>query len=128
MAEYLRGTERADMAALAEQHRAHLVADPEALADPKKYFDEVVEIDLTELEPHIVGPHSPDRARPISHLAAEVQKEGWPAPIRAALIGSCTNSSYEDMKRAAHIAMQALKAGLKAKTPFLVTPGSERIY
>ena len=128
MAEYLRATERADVAALAEQHRAHLVADPEALADPKKYFDEVVEIDLTELEPHIVGPHSPDRARPISQLAAEVQKEGWPAPIKAALIGSCTNSSYEDMKRAAHIAMQGLKAGLKAKTPFLVTPGSERIY
>ena len=128
MAEYLRATERADAAALAEQYRAHLVADPEVLADPKKYFDEVVEIDLTELEPHIVGPHSPDRARPISQLAAEVQKEGWPAPIKAALIGSCTNSSYEDMKRAAHIAMQALKAGLKAKTPFLVTPGSERIY
>jgi len=128
MAEYLRATERADVAALAEQHRAHLVADPEVLADPKKYFDEVVEIDLTELEPHIVGPHSPDRARPISRLAAEVQKEGWPVQIKAALIGSCTNSSYEDMKRAAHIAMQALKAGLKAKTPFLVTPGSERIY
>ncbi|OGK78345.1 MAG: aconitate hydratase [Candidatus Rokubacteria bacterium GWC2_70_24] len=128
MAAYLRATERADVAALAEQSRAHLVADPEVLADPKKYFDEVVEIDLTELEPHIVGPHSPDRARPISQLAAEVQKEGWPAPIKAALIGSCTNSSYEDMKRAAHIAMQALKAGLKAKTPFLVTPGSERIY
>ena len=128
MAEYLRATERADAAALAEQYRAHLVADPEVLADPKKYFDEVVEIDLTELEPHIVGPHSPDRARPISQLAAEVQKEGWPARIKAALIGSCTNSSYEDMKRAAHIAMQGLKAGLKAKTPFLVTPGSERIY
>jgi len=128
MAQYLRATERADAAALAEQYRAHLVADPEVLADPKKYFDEVVEIDLTELEPHIVGPHSPDRARPISQLAAEVQKEGWPAPIKAALIGSCTNSSYEDMKRAAHIAMQGLKAGLKAKTPFLVTPGSERIY
>ncbi|MBI2197705.1 MAG: aconitate hydratase [Candidatus Rokubacteria bacterium] len=128
MAEYLRATERADAAALAEQYRAHLVADPEVLADPKKYFDEVVEIDLTELEPHVVGPHSPDRARPISQLAAEVQKEGWPAPIKAALIGSCTNSSYEDMKRAAHIAMQGLKAGLKAKTPFLVTPGSERIY
>ena len=73
-------------------------------------------------------PHSPDRARPISKLAAEVKKEGWPAQIKAALIGSCTNSSYEDMKRSAHVAMQALKAGLKAKTPFLVTPGSERIY
>jgi len=128
MAAYLRATDRADIAALAEQHREHLVADPEVLANPKQFYDEVVEIDLSELESHIVGPHSPDRARPISKLAAEVKKEGWPAQIKAALIGSCTNSSYEDMKRAAHIAMQALKAGLKAKTPFLVTPGSERIY
>jgi aconitate hydratase len=128
MAAYLRATERADVAALAEQYREHLVADPEVLADPRKHFDEIVEIDLSELEPHIVGPHSPDRARPISKLAAEVKKEGWPATITNALIGSCTNSSYEDMKRSAHVAMQALKAGLKAKTPFLVTPGSERIY
>jgi len=128
MAAYLRATDRADVAALAEQHREHLVADPEVLANPKKYYDEIVEIDLSELEPHIVGPHSPDRARPISKLAAEVKKEGWPADIKNALIGSCTNSSYEDMKRAAHIATQALKAGMKAKTPFLVTPGSERIF
>ncbi len=128
MAAYLRATDRADIATLAEQHRAHLVADPEVLADPKKHYDEIVEIDLSELEPTIVGPHSPDRARPVSKLAAEVKKEGWPAQIKAALIGSCTNSSYEDMKRAAHVAMQASKAGLKAKTPFLVTPGSERIY
>ncbi len=128
MAAYLRATDRADIARLAEQHRQHLVADPEVIRDPRKFYDEVVEIDLSELEPHIVGPHSPDRARPISKLAAEVKKEGWPAGIRQALIGSCTNSSYEDMSRAAHIAMQALKAGLKAKTPFLVTPGSERIY
>jgi aconitate hydratase len=128
MAAYLRATDRADVATLAEQHRAHLVADPEVLADPKKHYDEIVEIDLSELEPTIVGPHSPDRARPVSKLAAEVKKEGWPAQIKAALIGSCTNSSYEDMKRAAHVAMQASKAGLKAKTPFLVTPGSERIY
>jgi len=128
MVTYLDATDRADIAKLAQQYREHLVADPEVLADPKKYYDEVVEIDLSELEPHIVGPHSPDRARPISKLAAEVKKEGWPAQIKAALIGSCTNSSYEDMKRSAHVAMQALKAGLKAKTPFLVTPGSERIY
>jgi len=128
MAAYLRATDRAEVAALAERYREHLVADPEALASPKKYYDEVVEIDLSELEPHIVGPHSPDRARPIGTLAAEVTREGWPAQIKAALIGSCTNSSYEDMKRAAHIAMQGLKAGLRAKTPFLVTPGSERIY
>jgi aconitate hydratase len=128
MAAYLRATDRADQAALAERSREHLVADPEVLADPKKHYDEVVEINLSELEPHIVGPHSPDRARPVSRLAAEVKKEGWPPAIKAALIGSCTNSSYEDMQRAAHIATQALKAGLKAKTPFLVTPGSERIY
>src|ERR1051325_11018992 len=128
MAAYLRATDRADIAKMAEQHRQHLVADPEVLRDPRKFYDEIVEIDLSTLEPHIVGPHSPDRARPISKLAAEVKKEGWPAQIRQALIGSCTNSSYEDMRRAAHIAMQALKAGIKAKTPFLVTPGSERIY
>ena len=128
MSAYLRATDRGDQAALAEAHRMHLVADPEVLADPKKYYDEVVEINLSELEPHIVGPHSPDRARPVSRLAAEVKKEGWPTAIKAALIGSCTNSSYEDMRRAAHVATQALRAGLKAKTPFLVTPGSERIY
>ncbi|MGH7386658.1 MAG: aconitase family protein, partial [Candidatus Rokuibacteriota bacterium] len=128
MAAYLRATDRADIARLAEQHREHLVADPEVIRDPRKFYDEVVEIDLSALEPHIVGPHSPDRARPISKLAAEVKKEGWPASIKQALIGSCTNSSYEDMRRAAHIAMQALKAGIKAKAPFLVTPGSERIY
>src|ERR1700675_2442799 len=128
MAAYLRATDRTDIAKLAEDNREHLVADPEVQADPAKYYDEVVDIDLSELEPHVVGPHSPDRARPISKLAAEVAKEGWPAEIKQALIGSCTNSSYEDMKRSAHVAMQALKAGLKAKTPFLVTPGSERIY
>ncbi len=128
MATYLAATDRGDIAKAAQQYREHLVGDHEVLADPKKYYDEVVEIDLSELEPHIVGPHSPDRARPISKLAAEVKKEGWPAQIKAALIGSCTNSSYEDMKRSAHVALQALKAGLKAKTPFLVTPGSERIY
>src|SRR6267378_4440882 len=128
MAAYLRATDRADLATLAEEVREHLRADPEAVAEPKRFYDEVVELNLSELEPHIVGPHSPDRARPISKLAAEVKKEGWPAQIRQTLIGSCTNSSYEDMRRAAHIAMQALKAGVKAKTPFLVTPGSERIY
>jgi aconitate hydratase len=128
MAAYLRATDRADIAALAEAHRAHLVPDPEALENPRKFYDEVVEIDLSTLEPHINGPHSPDRARPISKLAGEVKKESWPAQIKAALIGSCTNSSYEDMKRAAHIAMQASRAGLRVKAPFLVTPGSERIY
>src|SRR5262249_16612011 len=102
-------TDRADIAELAEQYRAHLVADPEVLADPKKYYDEIVEIDLSELEPHIVGPHSPDRARPISKLAAQVKKDGWPAQIKAAPIGSRPNSSYEDQKRAPHRAPPALK-------------------
>src|SRR5262245_18009222 len=128
MAAYLRATDRAPWADLAEQFRANLVADPEVVADPAKYFDEVVEIDLSTTEPHINGPHTPDRARPLSKLAAEAKKEGLPLKITNCLIGSCTNSSYEDMRRAAHIAMQALKAGLTARAPFWVTPGSERIY
>jgi len=128
MGAYLRATGRADVAALAEEFREHLRADPEVAASPKAVYDEVVEIDLDALEPHIVGPHSPDRGRPISKLAAEVKANGWPAKITNTLIGSCTNSSYEDMRRAAHIATQGIKAGLKAKIPFLVTPGSERIY
>ncbi len=128
MAAYLEATERADVAKLATRYREHLVADPEVHGSPEKFFDQVVEIDLSTLEPHIVGPHSPDRARSISKLAAEVKANGWPANLKAALIGSCTNSSYEDMRRAAHIAMQGLKAGLRAKVPFLVTPGSDRIF
>ena len=128
MAAYLRATERAEIAALAEEHRAHLVADPEVAAAPAKFYDEIIEIDLDTLEPHIVGPHSPDRGRPISKLAAEARANKWPAAITNALIGSCTNSSYEDMRRAAHVAMQGLKAGLKAKSKFLVTPGSERVF
>ena len=128
MATYLEATDRADIARLAANNRALLVPDPEVLRNPKDFYDELVEIDLSALEPHIVGPHSPDRDRPVSKLAAEVKTNGWPAPIKAALIGSCTNSSYEDMQRAAHVAMQGIKAGLKARTPFLITPGSERIY
>src|SRR5712692_3461680 len=128
MAAYLRATDRADLAALAEESREHLVADREVAANPQAFYDEIVEINLEELEPHIVGPHSPDRGRALSKLAAEVRQHGWPAPITNALIGSCTNSSYEDMRRAAHIATQGLKAGLKAKAKFLITPGSERIY
>ena len=128
MAAYLEATDRRDAARLAEQHREHLVADSEVLRSPKDYYDEVVELDLSTLEPHVVGPHSPDRARPVSKLAAEVRANGWPAEIKAALIGSCTNSSYEDMRRAAHVAMQGIKAGLHARAPFLITPGSERIY
>jgi aconitate hydratase len=128
MVAYLNITERSDIAKLAESNRELLVADPEVLKTPEKYFDQIVEIDLSKLEPHVVGPHTPDLARPISQMAAEAKEKGYPVQLKAALIGSCTNSSYEDISRAAHIARQGLKAGLKAKTPFLVTPGSERIY
>jgi aconitate hydratase len=128
MAAYLEATDRRDVARLAAGNRAHLVPDPEVLRNPKDFYDEIVEIDLSALEPHIVGPHSPDRDRPVSELGADVRANGWPAEIKATLIGSCTNSSYEDMRRAAHIAMQGLRAGLRARVPFLVTPGSERIH
>jgi aconitate hydratase A / 2-methylisocitrate dehydratase len=128
MATYLRATERAEIAAQAERSRQHLRADPEVEANPKTFYDEVVEINLDTLEPHVVGPHSPDLGRPISRLAADARANGWPMTITNALIGSCTNSSYEDMRRAAHVATQALKAGIKARANFLITPGSERIF
>ena len=128
MVAYLNLTDRADIAKLAESNRELLVADPEVLQSPEKHFDQIVEIDLSKLEPHVVGPHTPDLARPISKMAAEAKEKGYPVQLKAALLGSCTNSSYEDISRAAHIARQGLKAGLKAKTPFLVTPGSERIF
>ncbi|HEV8473383.1 MAG TPA: aconitate hydratase [Methylomirabilota bacterium] len=128
IAAYLRATDRADVAGLADQYREHLVADPEVEARPEDFYDEIVEINLDTLEPHVVGPHSPDLGRPIGRLAADARKNGWPTTITNALIGSCTNSSYEDMRRAAHIANQALKAGLKAKSPFWITPGSERVF
>src|SRR5947208_5247594 len=128
MAAYLRATERADVAKLAEAFGEHLVPDPDVVGDPKRFFDELVEINLDELEPHIVGPHSPDRRRPIGELSSQARENRWPTRITNALIGSCTNSSYEDMRRAAHVAAQGIKAGLKAKIPFLITPGSDRIY
>jgi aconitate hydratase len=128
MATYLRATRRAALAALAEQHAAHLTSDPAVEKEPTKFYDEVIEIDLSKLEPHIVGPHSPDLARPISQLAEDAKKSGYPLDIRVSLIGSCTNSSYEDIGRAAHVAAQALQHGLKARTPFLITPGSDQIH
>ncbi|MBI3805722.1 MAG: aconitate hydratase [Nitrospirae bacterium] len=128
MAAYLKITEREEWAKLADANKALLTADPEVLQSPEKYYDQVIEINLSELEPHVVGPHTPDLARPISKLAAEAKEKGYPIQLKAALIGSCTNSSYEDISRSAHIAKQGLKAGLKAKAQFLVTPGSERIY
>ncbi len=128
MSKYLRATRRGEIAELAEKYSEYLVADPEVETDPKTYFDQIVDIDLDTLEPYVVGPHSPDLARPISKLAAEVKAKGYPEKLRYALIGSCTNSSYEDMSRAAQVAEQGTKSGLKAHCGFLITPGSEQIH
>jgi aconitate hydratase len=129
MATYLAATDRGELAKLADKFSHLLMADKEIEANPAGYFDRIVEIDLAKLEPHIVGPHSPDRARPISQLAAEVQDQSnhFVDDISSALIGSCTNSSYEDMSRAADVAEQARAHGLKAAVPFMVTPGSEQV-
>ncbi len=127
MAAYLRTTGRKEAANLAEEHAAHLTADPEVMEQPERFYDRVIEIDLSSLEPHIAGPHSPDRVRPLSALGAEAVKEGWPAEVSCCLIGSCTNSSYEDMARAADVVGQALSAGLKMRVPLLISPGSEQI-
>ena len=129
MAKYLRATHRDDLVPLAEQARDLLTPDESVLADPSAHYDQVVELDLSSLEPHLVGPHSPDRARPISKLAAEIADadNGFVDDISTALIGSCTNSSYEDMSRAADVADQAKAHGLGTAVPFLVTPGSEQV-
>ncbi len=129
MARYLRATGRGDLVPLAEKYRHLLTPDAEVEANPETYYDRVVELDLSKLEPHVVGPHSPDRTRPISQLAAEVAdpSHAFVDHISTALIGSCTNSSYEDMNRAADVAEQAKAHGLKAAVPFLVTPGSEQV-
>ena len=125
---YLRKTERDAVADLCKKYAEHLVSDPEVEQDPEKYYDEIHEIDLSTLEPQIVGPHTPDLGRPVSQMAADVDKNNYPERLSAALIGSCTNSSYEDLTRAVSLARQAKKAGLKAKSIFLITPGSERIF
>ena len=127
MEKYLKTTNREKIAELANKHKELLVPDPEIEQNPEKYFDKIIRIDLSTLEPHIVGPHTPDLARPISHLADDVRKNSYLDKISVALIGSCTNSSYEDMYRAASIAEQAKAKGLKSKVPLLVTPGSEQI-
>jgi aconitate hydratase len=128
MATYLRATNRVDLAALAEQYAQDLAADPSVAKEPGRFYDEIIEIDLSALEPYIVGPHSPDLARPISQLGDDARKNGYPLDIRVSLIGSCTNSSYEDIGRSAHVARQALEHGIKAHTPFLITPGSDQIH
>ena len=127
METYLTYTNREKIAELANANKDLLVADPEVEGNPEKFFDKIIEIDLSMLEPHIVGPHTPDLARPISKLSNDVQSNQYVDPISVALIGSCTNSSYEDMSRAASLAEQAKSKGIKAKIPLLVTPGSEQI-
>ncbi|MEO0897987.1 MAG: aconitate hydratase [Bacteroidota bacterium] len=126
-ARYLRATDRAELADLANGVAEHLTGDPSAYANPHDYFDQVVEINLDELEPHINGPYSPDRAWPLSEFADAVEKEGFPQQLEVGLIGSCTNSSYEDLDRAASLAQQAIDKKLKIKAEFTVTPGSEQV-
>ena len=127
MAEYLSGTERAEVADMADSIAEHLTGDPEVYANPEKYFDQVIEINLSELEPHINGPFTPDLATPLSEFADAVKKNGWPKKLEVGLIGSCTNSSYEDITRAASLAKQAVDKNLKAKSEYTITPGSEMV-
>ncbi|MGY5143077.1 MAG: aconitate hydratase [Candidatus Nitrosopumilus sp. bin_32a] len=127
METYLKYTNREAIAQLANQNKESLVADVEIEANPEKFFDRVIEINLSTLEPHIVGPHTPDLARTITELSNDVKSKDYTDPISVALIGSCTNSSYEDMSRAASLAEQAISKGIKSKIPLLVTPGSEQI-
>jgi len=124
---YLRGTERGGIADLANQVKQHLTGDDEVYANPEQYFDEVIEINLSELEPHINGPFTPDLAWPLSKFAAAVRENNWPAKLEVGLIGSCTNSSYEDITRAASLAQQAVDKNLKTKSEYTVTPGSELV-
>ena len=127
MSEYLHATDRKDIAELANKIKKHLKADDAVQNDPEKYYDEVIEINLSELEPHIVGPYSPDLSREISDMPEAVSENNYDDNLRVGLIGSCTNSSYEDIEKAAHVAKQALSVGLKAKSEFYITPGSNQI-
>jgi aconitate hydratase len=124
---YLEGTGRAEVARSADAIAGHLVGDPEVYATPENYFDQVIEINLSELEPHINGPFTPDKAWPLSQFAKAVTENGYPEKLEVGLIGSCTNSSYEDISRAASIARQAIDKGLKVKSEFTITPGSEMV-
>ena len=127
MERYLRATGRAEVADLANGLRAELTGDDEVYANPEQYFDQVIELDLSTLEPHLNGPFTPDLATPISQLRALAEKNGWPMNIEVGLIGSCTNSSYEDMTRAASIARQAKAKNLKVSSEYTITPGSEQV-
>jgi aconitate hydratase len=127
MAEYLRRTGRKEVAEMAEQHAPYLQPDPAVAEAPRRYYDSVIEIDLSTLEPYINGPFTPDAATPVSAFAAKVKAAGYPRKIEAGLIGSCTNSSYSDMSRAASVARQALKDRIKVEAPLFINPGSEQI-
>lgn len=127
MVRYLKSTKRDDVAAAAEAVKEHLRPDPEVYADPYKYYDELIEIDLSTLEPHLNGPFTPDRATPVSQMKDVLAENGWPRKIEVALIGSCTNSSYEDMTAAASVARQAGDKNLDVRTQFMITPGSEQV-
>lgn len=127
MAEYLRGTERAHVADLADSVKEHLTGDDEVYANPGQYFDQVIEINLSELEPHINGPFTPDLATPLSEFGDAVRENGWPQKLEVGLIGSCTNSSYEDISRAASLAQQAIDKKLTTKSEYTITPGSEQV-
>jgi aconitate hydratase len=127
MAAYLKATEREEVADLADRYAPYLRPDDEVLADPHAYYDQVIEIDLSTLEPHLVGPHTPDLARPLSELKDEALQQDYPIEISQSLVGSCTNSSYEDITRAASIARQASAKGITARSPLLITPGSEQV-
>ncbi len=127
MADYLRGTNREDIAELANGIKAHLRSDDEVYANPEIFYDQLVEINLDELEPYVNGPFTPDLATPISKMAEAVKQHNWPDEVEVALIGSCTNSSYEDISRSAFIAENAMGKGLKAKSEFTITPGSEMV-
>ncbi|MET4076290.1 aconitate hydratase [Hymenobacter sp. UYCo722] len=127
MGDYLRGTSRAEIAEAAAAVRQHLRADDEVYAQPERYYDQLIEIDLNTLEPYVNGPFTPDAAWPISEFAAAVKEHGWPEKLEVGLIGSCTNSSYEDITRAASIAKQAVDKGLTVAAEFTITPGSELV-
>ncbi|MNS30641.1 Aconitate hydratase precursor [compost metagenome] len=128
MATYLKATERGDLVSVIEANKDLLAPDAECEANPEKYYHQVLELDLSTLEPHVVGPHSPDLARPISQLKADVEKHGYCDTLTRALIGSCTNSSYEDIGRAMEVAKQAAERGVKSAAPLMISPGSAMVF
>ncbi len=127
MAAYLQATDREEVAAMADKIKEHLRPDKEVYENPSKYYDQLLELDLSKLEPYVNGPFTPDLATPISQMKAAIDKNGWPAKLEVALIGSCTNSSYEDISRSASIVKDAVSKGLKTVSEFTITPGSEQV-